>query len=438
MITAQQVNIKKSRGFSLIELAVALIVVGVLAAIAVPTFQQTVTNADEQAELQTVTAAMRNIASVAATHDRVVPNLDDAVTAVETENLGTVIGPGGTPAPTGRTFVYTDTDGVVTLATASQARSDACVVGVVAERRGSATFAQQVGGDCGSAVGVEVAGEYITNPTPPGPAVPDGPSDPDPGGGGTDCSLIPPSPGPGGTFVVPAPWVAGSVSGCVPTNFVDSTMGFMDPAMVCPAFSTGSGSWVRGVGDIELPFGFGNAITLDAVNQGVGCEPGTEDLGWASVPYSHCPSSDIGSGFQVSNLTAAPWIELIDYINGDSCVEFGSASGPPGAYQHVAHDLAGLCASAGGLSTSAPYVGFRATNTATEESFWLANLGAGGSSTDLTEWAWLWVHVNAVQLGDPALDGPNVPAGAYTVTADVPCEGGGTDTFTASLTVDAS
>ncbi|MEZ5252229.1 MAG: prepilin-type N-terminal cleavage/methylation domain-containing protein [Microthrixaceae bacterium] len=59
----------RRRGFSMIELAVVLVVVGVIAAISMPTFQSTIQRASEKAELIEVTSAMRNAVTLAAINE---------------------------------------------------------------------------------------------------------------------------------------------------------------------------------------------------------------------------------------------------------------------------------------------------------------------------------------------------------------------------------
>ena len=304
----QQVQSTRARrAFSLIELAVALIVVGVISAIAIPTAQASIQRARESTEVASVAGVMRNGVSIAATHDRVAPTLADTSVAFDESPLDAIVLAAGATAPEGdRAFIYAESDGVVTVTSDSTARDDSCVVGIADTRRASAVLAEPVNGECDAAAGLAVIGAS-EEPGSPGDPGGEPPSSSTTAPDGTDCALIPPAATSNGGFEVPAPWVPGSVSGCVPVSFVDSTMGFLDPAMVCPAFSTGSGSWVRGEGDVVLPYGFGNAVTLVSVNAGEGCVPGSEDLGWTAVPYSHCDAG--ANGWLVSDLTAAPYIE---------------------------------------------------------------------------------------------------------------------------------
>ena len=69
------------RAFSLIELAVVLIVVAVIAAIAIPTFQSFITVSDANAAEAEVNATMRNALAIARANDRLVPTPADVATA---------------------------------------------------------------------------------------------------------------------------------------------------------------------------------------------------------------------------------------------------------------------------------------------------------------------------------------------------------------------
>lgn len=59
-------RIKSRRGFSLIELAVVLIVIGFIAAIAIPTFQKVIAKSEESAARASVEAVGRNAVAMAA------------------------------------------------------------------------------------------------------------------------------------------------------------------------------------------------------------------------------------------------------------------------------------------------------------------------------------------------------------------------------------
>ena len=59
-------RIKNSRGFSLIELAVVLIIIGVIAAIAIPTFQTVIDKSEQRAVDSTADALVRNLDALGA------------------------------------------------------------------------------------------------------------------------------------------------------------------------------------------------------------------------------------------------------------------------------------------------------------------------------------------------------------------------------------
>lgn len=65
------------RGFSLIELAVVLIVIGIIAAIAIPTFQRVIDNSDTSATEQSLSNVMRNATVMARMSGRDLPSTAD-------------------------------------------------------------------------------------------------------------------------------------------------------------------------------------------------------------------------------------------------------------------------------------------------------------------------------------------------------------------------
>ena len=71
------------RAFSLIELAVVLIVIAVIAAIAIPTFQSVISESEDNAAEAEVNATMRNAVAIARANNRLTPNQSDLQTAFD-------------------------------------------------------------------------------------------------------------------------------------------------------------------------------------------------------------------------------------------------------------------------------------------------------------------------------------------------------------------
>ena len=71
------------RGFSLLELVIALIVLGLIAAVAIPTYQRIVAGAEETSVTSTVEAALRNSVAIARLDGNGVPTIANMQTAFD-------------------------------------------------------------------------------------------------------------------------------------------------------------------------------------------------------------------------------------------------------------------------------------------------------------------------------------------------------------------